>query len=393
MRIAYLLRFWPNFGGGETVTRVLANEFCRRGHFVAVYYLWDRSGGVDVEVDGRISARKALGISDFSNDGVIKKRDYGRIQKQFRDFIKQDKIDIVINQWIPPDLCAKIVKKLGVRLITCNHGMIKYVPAYYKSLKEKVFYKVFGDNAGFLRIYFKYKPGVLKSDRYVCLCQPYVEDIKRLYKVNDNEKVLAIANPCAYRNVPASVMERKEKEIVYVGRVIDIKRVSLLLDAWKFLEDRRLVAGWRFSIVGEGPDLESCKAHAAALGCKRVSFEGFKEPKEYYERASVFVFASCQEGWGLVLVEAQMHGCVPVVMNSSPCFKYIIQNGQNGFLVEEKDVDAFAGVVYKLITDEPLRKKMASNAMKSSKQYLASNIAVEWENLFDEVMRPTSLSR
>ena len=222
MRIAYLLRFWPNFGGGETVTRVLANEFCNRGHFVAVYYLWDRVNGVDVEVDSRITARKAIGMEPVPVDGVIRRRIFGSIQKQFREFVKNDGIEIVINQWIPSDICLKAIKGLNVKLITCNHGMIKYVPAKFKSLKEKVFYKVFGDNAGFLRIYFKYKMGVLKSDRYVCLCQPYVDDIIRLYRVKEMQRILAIANPCAYKNVPASVMRGKEKEIVYVGRVIDI---------------------------------------------------------------------------------------------------------------------------------------------------------------------------
>ena len=386
MRIAYLLRFWPVFGGGETVTRVLANEFCRRGRFVAVYYLWDSPDISGFEVDDRIVARKVVGIGKMNKDGVIRKRDYGRIARQFRDFFKADNIDIAIDQWIPPQIFFKSVKGLGLKLITCNHGMIKYVPARYKSLKEKIFYKIFGDNAGFLRVYFKYKPSVLKSDRYVCLCEPYVDDIIKLYRVKNRQSVLAIANPCAYKDISSEVMRSKQKEIIYVGRVIDIKRINLLIDAWKLLEVRRSVKDWRFTIVGDGPDLQNNKDYAAALGCERVAFEGFKSPKEYYERASLFAFASCQEGWGLVLVEAQIHGCVPVVMNSAPCFKYIIQNEQNGYLVTDNDIDEFAGQLYMLMRNDDLRNKVAAKAMQTGKQYLASNIAQKWENLFSEIV-------
>ena len=32
MKILFLMRFWPYFGGGETVTRLLISEFLRRGY-------------------------------------------------------------------------------------------------------------------------------------------------------------------------------------------------------------------------------------------------------------------------------------------------------------------------------------------------------------------------
>lgn len=387
MKIAFLLRFWPHFGGGETVTRVLANALCKKGHSVFVYYLWDRNSGIKTEIDPKINARKIVSISESSKDGVIPKKYYKAIEEQFRAFCKEDAVDIVINQWIPPKLCLKIVKGLDVKLITCLHTMVKYVPAKLKTLKEKVFYTIFGDNASYLRIYWKYKPGVLHSDRYVCLCKPYVDDIVKLYKVKDKEKVVAIANPCAYGEAPQDIINKKQKEIIYVGRVIDIKRVDFLIDIWKKIEDKDFAKDWRFTIVGEGPDLQYNKDYAKELGCKRVCFEGFKEPKEYYERASLFAFASCQEGWGLVLVEAQVHGCVPVVMNSSPCFEYIIQDGQNGYLTPEKDKERFAAALEKLMSDDDLRKHAALNAMESSKKYLASNIVCEWEKLFNDLYK------
>ena len=38
MNILYVMRYWPVYGGGETITVTLANEFVKRGHSVYVVY-------------------------------------------------------------------------------------------------------------------------------------------------------------------------------------------------------------------------------------------------------------------------------------------------------------------------------------------------------------------
>lgn len=37
MNIAFLLRLWPVYGGGETVTISLANEMVKRGHSITIF--------------------------------------------------------------------------------------------------------------------------------------------------------------------------------------------------------------------------------------------------------------------------------------------------------------------------------------------------------------------
>ena len=40
MNILYVMRYWPVYGGGETITVTLANEFVKRGHSVYVVYTY-----------------------------------------------------------------------------------------------------------------------------------------------------------------------------------------------------------------------------------------------------------------------------------------------------------------------------------------------------------------
>ncbi|KAB6160128.1 glycosyltransferase family 4 protein, partial [Bacteroides xylanisolvens] len=45
MNIAFLLRLWPVYGGGETVTISLANEMVKRGHSITIFYFKDSNAG------------------------------------------------------------------------------------------------------------------------------------------------------------------------------------------------------------------------------------------------------------------------------------------------------------------------------------------------------------
>ena len=54
MNILFLERYWPVFGGGQTVTRILANAFCERGHKVHVVYFNYNDGGAKVTIDSRV---------------------------------------------------------------------------------------------------------------------------------------------------------------------------------------------------------------------------------------------------------------------------------------------------------------------------------------------------
>ena len=111
--IAYLLRFWPVFGGGETVTRILANELVSRGNNVFVYYLWDRTEGVDAYLDERIICRRVENMSPPCGYESIAKKDYTAMKESLASFLKADKIDVVINQRWPSKLVYDVRNTQG----------------------------------------------------------------------------------------------------------------------------------------------------------------------------------------------------------------------------------------------------------------------------------------
>lgn len=89
---------------------------------------------------------------------------------------------------------------------------------------------------------------------------------------------------------------------VFAGRLVPVKRVDLLLDAFALCDDRRA----RLVILGDGPDAATLKAKAHALGLERqVSFLGFRnDATAIIGEGEVFVICSDSEGIPTVLLEA-----------------------------------------------------------------------------------------
>ena len=84
----------------------------------------------------------------------------------------------------------------------------------------------------------------------------------------------------------------------------------------------------------------------------------------------------------MVMIEAM--GCgLPVVSFACLCGpRDIIEDGKNGLLVEEGDVEGLAAAMQKLMEDDALRAKMSARALEVTEVYSEENVMKQWENLF-----------
>ena len=139
---------------------------------------------------------------------------------------------------------------------------------------------------------------------------------------------------------------------------------------------------WRLTIVGDGEDRENLENHVRCLGLKRVSFEGFQKPIDYYKRASLLLLTSDFEGFPLVLAECMSFGVIPVVYNSYAAVGDIISDGKDGivipFFAEGYKADIAAQMVAKIIKDDSYRNDMALAAIEKSKNYSVDEIYNRW---------------
>ena len=86
-------------------------------------------------------------------------------------------------------------------------------------------------------------------------------------------------------------------------------------------------------------------------------------------------------------MEASQMGLPMIAMNSFGAVYDIIEEGYNGKIVPNGDLDAFYKALVELMSDDIKRHEMAYNAVESSKRFETAKVAKQWEQLFDELMR------
>ena len=167
------------------------------------------------------------------------------------------------------------------------------------------------------------------------------------------------------------------------GRVLKINAPGYIADG--IIEKAQRFSDWKLRIVGYGEDEGYYRRLTKKLNLQNVSFEGKKDPFEYYRTASLFMMTSAHEGFGIVLLEAQQMGAVPIAFDSFATVHDIITDGVNGFLVQDGDIQAYASKMQTLMDDAGMRKQMAEAGIQMLDRFSVENITQKWNDLFESL--------
>lgn len=145
-------------------------------------------------------------------------------------------------------------------------------------------------------------------------------------------------------------------------RLIWWKRVDLQIQLVAKLRDYDKKC--RLFIAGEGPELSKLKHMAVSLGvADNVSFLGRLSPSEVQRNmaiADIFLATGNRnEGWGATVQEAMASECCVVANNAMGCASYLINQGENGVVFRDNDIDDFADKVSSVLGNVHIRKCMA----------------------------------
>ena len=232
-----------------------------------------------------------------------------------------------------------------------------------------------------------YRHQIAWSNHFVLLSDLFRTTLNDLLPEGyDYRKVISINNPLVIDYDFKLDKPKKEKIVLYVGRIDNgFKNVDKLIRAWARIAPH--VPDWKFLICGNGGEFEEDKQLIQDEHIPRCEMLGVVNPTDYYKCASVIVMASsASEGWGMVLVEAQQYGCVPIVLNSYASIRDIIQNTINGILVEKNSnwQEIFSNQLLNLLLDKEGREQMMYNAIYSAHRYDINNIGQQWLKLINE---------
>jgi len=190
-------------------------------------------------------------------------------------------------------------------------------------------------------------------------------------------------------NLRATLPEN-EFLLLFVGRLVEQKGVEHLLQAMALLPEG-LRARTNLWVVGDGQDRGRLEQQAQALAIDgKVRFWGHVSNDrlpDFYATADLFVAPSGgAEGQGLVLSEASASRLC-VLATRAGATQEIVRDGITGVLVQPHQPQELADAIATLLSDKPLRDKLAENALARVKQlYDVENTAREFETLYRTIL-------
>jgi glycosyltransferase involved in cell wall biosynthesis len=171
-----------------------------------------------------------------------------------------------------------------------------------------------------------------------------------------------------------------------VGRLVEIKRLDRLIDAFAIVAAR--LPGAHLYLVGDGaarPVLEQ-RVATAGLG-RRVTFGGWSTATpDGYAAADVVALTSEREGTPLALIEGAASGR-PAVATDVGGVADVVTDGETGFVVAAGDTAAFAERLLRLALDPELRARMAAAAPARAAAYSAGRLVDDLDRLYRQLLQ------
>ena len=190
-------------------------------------------------------------------------------------------------------------------------------------------------------------------------------------------------------NYPEKITDVSDrpKRIIAVGRLQAQKGFDLLIQSWQLIAARH--PDWQLVVYGHGGDLQKLQQQLEKAGLtSSMTFAGTTDNiyKEYQDSA-FYVMSSRYEGWGLVLVEAMSCGLPCVSFDCPYGPSDIIRDGEDGFLVENGNIQQLAEKMELLINNKELRERLGVRARLNAARFTSDNIMPQWTKLFETIVQ------
>ncbi|MDD6994914.1 MAG: glycosyltransferase family 4 protein [Candidatus Borkfalkiaceae bacterium] len=300
-----------------------------------------------------------LDNNDYSSR--LKKNVY-RI-KNLRKILKKEKVDVLISFMAEPNFRS---------CLACI------------GLKTKLIVSVRNDpTKEYSGILGKITGKVLMPTADGCVFQ--TEDAKRWFPKKLQKKSTIIYN-AVNKTFFSSEYNGERRNIVTCGRLTEQKNHKLLIDSFNMIKED---CSDNLLIYGDGPLKDKLKNYLSDLKLNdRIFLMGRTENViTSIKDARIFVLSSNYEGMPNALMEAMALG-IPCISTDCPCGgpRMIINNKENGLLVNCNNVDDLSSALKLLLADENLSKTIGKNAREAATRMFASDkIDLQWKNYIEGV--------
>lgn len=249
------------------------------------------------------------------------------------------------------------------------------------------------------------------TDKIICVAE-FVKDLGVKYRIADDNKFVVVYNGVKNEGILRSAQNdtngpldsrirgndkerggndnkhegKKKIQLITVGRLAEPKIPETLVQILKELPTK-VKEIINLLILGDGPKKESLKSvisNDLDVELKSVTPDLVQTN---LKNSDIFVLLSRWEGFPYTVLEAMALG-LPVVASNVGGIKEAIENGKNGYLVENGDIVKIKSSILELISNSELRRKMGDEGRKIIEEKFSEKEMLEkTEGIYKEVLR------
>ena len=376
MRIGLLVDVYkPHISGITTFVCQHKKALEDQGHKVFVFTL----GNLDYEdKEPRIIRSPAIPLSDtgyylnFSFSGVA------------RNKCKTMDVLHAHHPFITGRIAVRYGKRHGIPVVYTNHTRYDLYAQHYLPLLPDALAQTFLE---------AYLPSFTSQCDLVIAPSKGLHDVLRSYGVTSHIEIVPngidlepFQNPRTRPTRTELGLPESAKVMIYIGRIAPEKNLAFLLRAFAVVSQE--LTETYLLLVGDGPEMDNLRDQAQKSSISdKVIFTGCVEYEDvpgYLGLADAFVTASVTEVHPLSVIEAMAVG-LPVLGIESPGVGDTVVDGVNG-LLSKHDVAEFSLKMYRLMSENDLRARLARKALEDSEQYSILNTSKRILGLYKELV-------
>ena len=290
--------------------------------------------------------------------------------------IVRDKIDLYhgLSHEIPVN-----IHRTGIKSIVTIHDLIfKVYPEFYKLTDRKIY-----DS--------KFKHACETADGIIAISECTKNDIIKYYNI-DNEKIKVIYQGCSpifeqtvdvkTKNDIKIKYNLPEKFLLSVGSIERRKNAKLIIEALQKIDSS-------ISLVLVGKRTDYCDELNEYINSNNLTTRvlflhdvKFHELPGIYQQASIFVYPSRYEGFGIPIIEA-LHSRLPVIAATGSCLEEA--GGEMTKYINPDSSDELSQAISEFLTSEEIDKTIQHN-IEFVKKFDSKNIANELMKYYTEII-------
>lgn len=194
---------------------------------------------------------------------------------------------------------------------------------------------------------------------------------RRFYLPGKKLDILYNATSVEAADATLSKEKKDSFNIGYVGRFVELKRVDILIELAKFLNQKKITE-FKVHLVGDGPEKGNLERMTKDLNVSdKIVFHGFQEDvQSYYDTFDLFINPSREECLSIALIDAGVRGAPSIAFDAGGNNE-IIKDHQSGFIVNTKE-ELFTKCLF-LLENEKLRWDFGETAIRHCSQYFSKH--------------------